>query len=79
MQGRFKETERLAQNGAPSIGQRAEREVAGVVFGAQSFLTRFADGSLGAAVAMPGREAAARYGQAWPSAYVWLLTEIGDR
>lgn len=76
MQGRYKESERLAQT-ALSIGQRAEREVAGVVFGAHSFLTRFADGSLGE-LRDAGREAAARYGQAWPSAYVWLLTEIGQ-
>ncbi|WP_204800646.1 protein kinase domain-containing protein [Mycobacterium riyadhense] len=76
MQGRFKESERLAQT-ALTIGQRARREVAAVVFGAQSFLTRFADGSLGQ-LRDAGREAAARYGQAWPSAYVWLLTEIGQ-
>jgi eukaryotic-like serine/threonine-protein kinase len=76
MQGRYKESERLAQT-ALSIGQRAEREVAGVVFGAQSFLTRFADGSL-EQLSDAGRQAAARYGQAWPSAYVWLLTEIGQ-
>lgn len=75
MRGRYKESERLAQT-ALSIGQRAEREVAGVVFGAQSFLTRLADGSL-EKLKDAGREAAARYGQAWPSAYVWLLTEIG--
>jgi class 3 adenylate cyclase len=76
MQGRYKESERLAQT-ALSIGQRAEREVAGVVFGAHSFLTRFADGSL-EQLSDAGREAAARYGQAWPSAHVWLLTEIGQ-
>jgi eukaryotic-like serine/threonine-protein kinase len=75
MRGRYKESERLAQT-ALSIGQRAQREVAGVVFGAQSFLTRLADGSL-EQLKDAGREAAARYGQAWPSAYVWLLTEIG--
>ena len=76
MQGRCKEAERLAQT-ALSIGQRAEREVAGVVFGAHSFLTRLADGSL-EQLRDAGREAAAHYGQAWPSAYVWLLTEIGQ-
>lgn len=76
MQGRYKESERLART-ALSIGQRAEREVAGVVFGAHSFLTQLADGSLDQ-LRDAGREAAARYGQAWPSAYVWLLTEIGQ-
>jgi class 3 adenylate cyclase len=76
MQGRYKESERLAQT-ALSIGQRAEREVAAVVFGAHSFLTRLADGTL-EQLRDAGREAAARYGQAWPSAYVWLLTEIGQ-
>lgn len=76
MQGRYKESERLAQT-ALSIGQRAEREVAAVVFGAHSFLTRLADGSLDQ-LKEAGREAAAHYGQAWPSAYVWLLTEIGQ-
>jgi class 3 adenylate cyclase len=76
MQGRYKEAERLAQT-ALSIGQRAEREVAGVVFGAHSFLTRLADGNLDQ-LREAGREAAAHYGQAWPSAYVWLLTEIGQ-
>jgi eukaryotic-like serine/threonine-protein kinase len=76
MRGRYKESERLART-ALSIGQRAQREVAGVVFGGHSFLTRFADGSL-EQLSDAGREAAARYGQAWPSAYVWLLTEIGQ-
>ncbi len=76
MRGRFKESERLART-ALSIGQRAQKEVAGVVFGAQSFLTRLADGSLDQ-LTDGGREAAARYGQAWPSAFVWLLTEIGE-
>ncbi len=76
MQGRCKESERLAAT-ALSIGQRAEREVAAVVFGAHSFLTKLADGSLDQ-LRDAGREAAARYGQAWPSAYVWLLTEIGQ-
>ncbi len=75
MRGRFKESERLA-GAALTIGQRAQREVAAVVFGAQSFLTRVADGSLDQ-LTDAGREAAARYGQAWPSAYVWLLTETG--
>jgi class 3 adenylate cyclase len=76
MRGRYKESERLART-ALSIGQRAEREVAAVVFGAHSFLTRLADGSL-EQLRDAGREAAAHYGQAWPSAYVWLLTEIGQ-
>lgn len=76
MQGRCKESERLAAT-ALSIGQSAEREVAAVVFGAHSFLTKLADGSLDQ-LRDAGREAAARYGQAWPSAYVWLLTEIGQ-
>jgi class 3 adenylate cyclase len=75
MQGRYKESERLAQT-ALSIGQRAEREVAAVVFGAHSFLTRLADGTL-EQLKDAAREAAARYGQAWPASYVWLLTEIG--
>jgi class 3 adenylate cyclase len=75
MQGRFKEAERLAQ-AALSIGQRGQQEVAGVVFAAHLFLTRWADGGL-EELAAPGREMAERYGQAWPSAYVWLLTEIG--
>lgn len=76
MRGRHQESERLAHT-ALSIGQRAEPEVAAVVFGAHSFLTRLADGSL-EQLRDAGREAAARYGQAWPSAYVWLLTEIGE-
>jgi class 3 adenylate cyclase len=76
MQGRYKESERLAQT-ALSIGQRAEREVAAVVFGAHSFLTRLADGTL-EQLRDAAREAAARYGQAWPASYVWLLTEIGQ-
>ncbi|WP_082281892.1 protein kinase domain-containing protein [Mycobacterium colombiense] len=76
MQGRYKESERLAQT-ALSIGQRAEPEVAAVVFGAHSFLTRLADGTL-EQLRDVGREAAARYGQAWPASYVWLLTEIGQ-
>lgn len=76
MQGRYKESERLART-ALSIGQRAEREVAAVVFGAHSFLTRLADGTL-EQLRDAGREAAARYGQAWPASYVWLLTEIGQ-
>ncbi len=74
MQGRFKEAERLAQT-ALSFGQRAQQEAAAVVFGAHLFLTRWADGSLEELVDV-GREAAERYGQAWPAAYVWLLTEI---
>jgi len=75
MQGRFKEAERLGQ-AALSIGQRGQQEVAAVVFGAQTFLTRWADGTL-EELSQAGREVAERYGQAWPSAYVWLLTEIG--
>ncbi len=75
MQGRFKEAERLAQT-ALAIGQRAEQEAAAVVFGAHSFLTKWADGSLEDLVDV-GREAADRFGQGWPSAYIWLLTEIG--
>jgi class 3 adenylate cyclase len=47
-----------------------------VVFGAHSFLTRWADGSLEQLVDL-GREAAERYGQGWPAAYIWLLTEVG--
>jgi len=39
-------------------------------------LTRWADGTL-EELSQAGREVAERYGQAWPSAYVWLLTEIG--
>lgn len=76
MRGRFRESERLAHT-ALTIGQRVNPEVAGVVFGAQSFLTRVADGSLDQ-LTDAGREAAARYGQAWPSAFVWLLTETGQ-
>ena len=76
MQGRYKESERLAKT-ALSIGQRAEPEVAAVVFGAHSFLTGLADGTLEQLRDL-GREAAARYGQAWPASYVWLLTEIGQ-
>jgi class 3 adenylate cyclase/tetratricopeptide (TPR) repeat protein len=76
MQGRYKESERLAQ-AALSIGERAEPEVAAVVFGAHSFLTRLADGTLDQ-LRDVAREAAARYGQAWPASYVWLLTEIGQ-
>ncbi|OBK79217.1 hypothetical protein A5650_08365 [Mycobacterium sp. 1164985.4] len=76
MQGRYKESERLAKT-ALSIGQRAEPEIATVVFGAHSFLTRLADGTL-ELLRDAAREAAARYGQAWPASYVWLLTEIGQ-
>ncbi|KLO28184.1 protein kinase domain-containing protein [Mycobacterium haemophilum] len=76
MQGRLAEAERLAQSNLP-IGQRVRREVAEIVFSAQSFLIRLADGRL-EQLTDSGREAAARYGQAWPSAYVWLLTETGQ-
>ncbi|MGB3356802.1 MAG: protein kinase [Mycobacterium sp.] len=76
MRGRYKESERLART-ALSIGQRAQREAAEIVFEAHSFLTRVADGSLDQ-LTDTGRQTSARYGQAWPSAYVWLLTEIGQ-
>ena len=75
MQGRYKETERLAQT-ALSIGQRARREAAAVAFGVHLGLTRWADGSL-EQLRDTGRAAVARYGQAWRSVYVWQLTEIG--
>ncbi|KZS62899.1 hypothetical protein A4G28_06235 [Mycobacterium ostraviense] len=76
MQGRYQEAGGLALE-TLSIGQHAQPEAAAVVFGAQSFLTRLADGSLEQLTDV-GREAAARYGQAWPAAYVWLLTETGQ-
>lgn len=76
MQGRFKEAERLAQT-ALTIGQRAQLEAAEVVFSAHLFLTRWADGKLDD-LADAGRQLADRYGQGWPSAYVWLLTEAGQ-
>ncbi len=75
MQGRFKEGERLAQS-ALALGQRAQQEAAAVVFGGHLFLTRWAAGRLDELVDV-GRDTAERYGQAWPAAYVWLLTEVG--
>ena len=77
MQGRFKEGDRLAQT-TFEIGQRGNPEVAAVVFGANSFVTHWAAGTL--AELREGAEAfAERYPEAaWPSALIWLLTELGD-
>ncbi len=60
-----------------SRSQRAAPRSRGRQLGAHSFLTRLADGSL-EQLRDVAREAAARYGQAWPASYVWLLTEIGQ-
>ena len=76
MRGRFKESERLART-ALSIGQRAQREVAEVVFSAHTFLTRWADGSL-EQITRADRRVAARNAATSQSVYVLLLTEIGQ-
>jgi eukaryotic-like serine/threonine-protein kinase len=77
MQGRYKESERLAQT-ALSIGQRAaQRELARVVFSGHSFLSHWMDGSL-EQLSDEDREVAASQGQAWRSVYVLLLTEVGQ-
>jgi class 3 adenylate cyclase len=77
MQGRYKESERLAQT-ALSMGQRAaQRELARVVYSGHSFLSHWMDGSL-EQLSDEDREVAARQGQAWQSVYVLLLTEVGQ-
>jgi class 3 adenylate cyclase len=76
MQGRFKEGERLAQS-ALQIGERADREIAAVTYGAHAFLTNWATGTNLEGLVEGGRAFAERYGQAWPAALVWLLTETG--
>jgi tetratricopeptide (TPR) repeat protein len=64
MQGRYKEAERLAQT-ALSIGRRARREAAEVVFGAHSYLIRWADGGLGRQLSNAVLDEAAAHSQAW--------------
>jgi class 3 adenylate cyclase len=75
MQGRFKEGERLAQS-AFTLGQRALPETATVVFGAHTFLTSWAAGTL-APLEEGGEAFADRYpNTAWPAALTWLQAEI---
>jgi class 3 adenylate cyclase len=76
MQGRFKEGERLSQS-ALQIGERADREIAAVTYAAQAFLTNWATGTNLEGLVEGGRAFAERYGQAWPAALIWLLTETG--
>jgi class 3 adenylate cyclase len=75
VQGRFEESDRLAQS-ALKLGARWHEEVPVVVFGAQSFLVRWGEGKMDDLVE-PGRQFADKYGQAWRTAFIWLLTETG--
>jgi eukaryotic-like serine/threonine-protein kinase len=75
VQGRFAEAERLS-HAALSLGQRGQEELANVVFGAQSFMIKWGAGGLEELVET-GRTFADRYGQAWRTATIWLLTETG--
>jgi class 3 adenylate cyclase len=81
LQGRFEEAGRLAQS-AFAIGQMVEPDAAMVVFGAQTFLTTWATGTLAdlATLAAGGEEFARRYpDSAWPPSLSWLLSEIDER
>ena len=75
-QGRFEESDRLAQ-AALKLGTRWHEEIPLVAFGAQAFLIRWGEGKLDELVD-PGRQFAQKYGQAWRTAFVWLLTETDN-
>jgi class 3 adenylate cyclase len=78
MQGRLEEADRLAQ-AAFAIGQRWQPEQAMIAIGVQMFIKSAIAGGM-AALEEGGEAFAARYPQgAWPSALVWLLSEIDER
>jgi eukaryotic-like serine/threonine-protein kinase len=78
LQGRIKEGERLAQ-AALTLGQRVQPEMALVVLGAQTFMVSWATGKL-ADIEAGGAAFAEQYPKsAWPAAYAFLLSELGER
>lgn len=78
LQGRFEEGERLAQD-ALAMGQAVDPDAAMAVFGAQTFATRWAWGSL-ADLTEGAEEFARRYPRsAWPAALTVILSETDER
>ncbi|MGH2837383.1 MAG: protein kinase domain-containing protein, partial [Thermoleophilaceae bacterium] len=78
LQGRFEEGERLAQS-AFAMGQSVEPDAAMVVYGAQTFATNWAWGTL-ADLAEGGEEFTRRFPRsAWPAALTVILSEIDER
>ncbi len=77
MQGRFDEAGRLASSAA-AIGARSQPEIATTVFGVHALLGSLHTNSM--ADLVPGGELfATNYPHsAWPSAYAWILTEVGE-
>ena len=78
LQGRFEEGEKLAQT-ALEMGQAVDPDAAMAVFGAQTFASRWAWGTLGDLIE-GAEEFARRYPRsAWPAALTVILSETDER